>query len=638
MDYHFDWKPVAAEILAIFEDLASEPNMDTDKYKRIVYRSVPGIQGVLSKNQLLQAYRGLKEESPELLPDDPTLESKIQLKPMRTQSGVTPVTVLTKPFPCPGTCIFCPNDIRMPKSYLPDEPGAQRATRNNFDPYLQTYDRLKAFANIGHSTSKIELIILGGTWSVYPEVYQRWFIKRCFEALNDFGEGVDNTHTYEYHGLDEEKLAQIDAIHKHISNVDKKDGTITYNQLIADINRENNQKNKAYEQAEWESLNLEHLRNVDGNCRCVGLVIETRPDNISEEEVIRLRRLGCTKIQIGIQTLQDNVLELNHRGHGVAATARAFELLRYMGFKIHGHWMANLYGSSPEVDVVDYAELFSDDRFKPDELKIYPCSLLESAELVDYYNKGLWQPYSQEELLYVLERVIPETPEYCRLTRIIRDIPSTDIMVGNKNTNLREVAEKNITQRGWKMHDIRSREIKKELLTFDELELKQIHFDTTISHEVFLQFVRKTDNKIAGFLRLSLPINNSEINGDNLMKYNEDSKIETSRTHVYGEEKSDESKEVIRKFAPFYHPFLAQLDGCAMIREVHVYGNVVDIGKSADGQAQHLGLGTQLIEKAKQLTKEGGYNKLAVISAIGTRDYYTKRGFELKELYQIADL
>jgi elongator complex protein 3 len=597
MDYHFDWKPVVAEILSIFEDLAAEPNVDTEKYKKIVYRTVPGIQGVISKNQLLQAYRGLKAESPELLPNDPTLESKIQLKPMRTQSGVTPVTVLTKPFPCPGTCIFCPNDIRMPKSYLPDEPGAQRATRNNFDPYLQTYDRLRAFGNIGHSTSKIELIILGGTWSVYPEVYQRWFIKRCFEALNDFGEGIDNTHTYEYYGLDEEKLAQIDAVHQHISNVDKKDGTITYNQLIADINRENNVKNKAYEQAEWEALNSEHLRNVSGNCRCVGLVIETRPDNISEDEVIRLRKMGCTKIQIGIQTLQDTVLELNHRGHGVAATARAFELLRWMGFKIHGHWMANLYGSNPELDITDYSEMFRDERFRPDELKIYPCSLLESAELVDYYNKGLWKPYSQEELLHVLQEVIPATPEYCRLTRIIRDIPSTDIMVGNKNTNLRETAEKNIVAKGVEMHDIRSREIKKELLKYDELVLKEVRYSTTISEEVFIQFVRKTDNKIAGFLRLSLPLG-----------------------------------------GPKKHPFLAELDDTAMIREVHVYGNVVDIGNKTEGNAQHLGLGTQLIEYAKNLTKEKGFTKLAVISAIGTRDYYSKRGFELKELYQIATI
>lgn len=600
MRYHFDWTPYTVEILAIFQDLAQEKDIDTEKYKKIVYRSIPNFEGVLSKNQLLQAYRGIREKHPELLPNDPELELKIQMKPMRTQSGVTPVTVLTKPFPCPGTCIFCPNDVRMPKSYLPDEPGAQRASRNYFDPYLQTYDRLKAFQNIGHSTAKIELIILGGTWSVYPEAYQKWFIKRCFEAMNDFGEGIDRTSEVHYHGLDEEKLSQIDLIATTIRNADQREGTITYNQLIADINRENNRKNKEVEQAEWEAIEKEHIRNVNNNCRCVGLVIETRPDNISEDEVIRLRRLGCTKVQIGIQTLQDRVLELNKRGHNITATARAFELLRYMGFKIHGHWMANLYGSSPSADVKDYQNLFNDERFCPDELKIYPCSLLETAELMDYYAKGLWKPYSQEELLYVLTETIAATPEYCRLTRIIRDIPSTDIVVGNKNTNLRENAEANLKKDGRKMSDIRSREIKKQDIQYKDLVLKIISYNTSISEEIFLQFVREADNKIAGFLRLSFP----------------------------------------NKIAPkeYKHPFLSELDMCAMIREVHVYGNVVDFGKTEQGKAQHVGLGTQLIEKAKEIAINKGFLKLAVISAIGTRDYYSNRGFKLHNLYQIADL
>ena len=331
----------------------------------------------------------------------------------------------------------------------------------------------------------------------------------------------------------------------------------------------------------------------------MGLVIETRPDNISEEEVIRLRRFGCTKVQIGIQTLQDSVLELNHRGHDVAATAKAFELLRFMGFKIHGHWMANLYGSTPELDVLDYSHLFTDNRFCPDELKIYPCSLLDTAELMDYYNKGLWKPYTGEELLHVLVETIAATPEYCRLTRIIRDIPSTDIVVGNKNTNLRENAEQELNREHRVMLDIRAREIKRETVTFEELDLDTVIYITTVSTEVFLQFVRKTDHKIAGFLRLSLP---NQENG------------------------------------VFRHPFLPELNDCAMIREVHVYGNVVDVGSLNNGHTQHLGLGTQLIRRSKELAREAGFGKLAVISAIGTRGYYAKRGFELQELYQIVEL
>lgn len=584
-------------ILEILKDLDNEKNLDQKKYKQIVYRSIPGVDGVVSKNELLQVYDYLKENFPEKIPADPELRKKITLKPMRTQSGVTPVTVLTKPFPCPGTCIFCPNDIRMPKSYLPDEPGAQRATRNNFDPYLQTYDRLRAIKNIGHSVGKVELIILGGTWSVYPERYQKWFIKRCFQALNDFGEGLDKTGEIEYNGLDEEKMKQVDMIGHVIRN--SKPGEVSYNQLIADINRENNEKYREVEQAEWEALEKEHERNVNSNCRCVGLVIETRPDVISTDEIIRIRRLGCTKVQIGIQSLQDEVLQLNKRGHGIKETEFAFEIMRMAGFKIHGHWMANLYGSNPEADKQDYLKLFKDKYYRPDELKIYPCSLLETAELMDYYADGRWKPYTEEELVDVVSFAIANTPEYCRLTRVIRDIPSTDIVVGNKKTNLREMAERKVDENGWTRSDIRSREIKNRKVTFEEMKLKIEAFETVISKELFLQFVTKEDNKICGFLRLSLP----------------------KATQNNGK-----------------HPFIEELDGCAMIREVHVYGNVVDVGKSEEGKAQHLGLGTILTEKSKEIAKKEGYEKLAVISAIGTRDYYTKRGFVLDKMYQICDL
>jgi elongator complex protein 3 len=602
----FDYTPYTNEILSIFNDLLAEKKLDTTKYKKIVYRKIKGFKDTLSKAQLIEAYNGLKAENHPLLPTAPALPSKIQMKPMRTQSGVTPVTVLTKPFPCPGTCIFCPNDVRMPKSYLPDEPGAQRATRNHFDPYLQTYDRLRALSKIGHSVNKVELIILGGTWSCYPENYQRWFVKRCFEAMNDFGEGIDQTGSLTYHGLDEENLKRMNDQLEFIGHIIRNNGTDgerTYNQIIADINRENNTINKPFEQAEWTSLNQEHIRNVDGNCKCVGLVIETRPDNISEEEVVRLRKLGCTKIQIGIQSTSDTVLEMNKRGHDVDATRRAFWLLRSMGFKIHGHWMANLYGSSPELDKLDYKNLFSELAFRPDELKIYPCSLLESAELMDYYADGRWKPFERDELVSVIVSVMKDTPEYCRLTRVIRDIPSTDIVVGNKSTNLREVAERQADLEQVERREIRSREIKNEVIHSEDLVLDIVQFETTMSSEYFLQYIRKSDRKIAGFLRLQLP------------KYSA------------GQDNSG-----------FKHPFYSELDNCAMIREVHVYGNVVDVGVSEEGRAQHLGLGSKLIEKAKEIANKNGYTQLAVISAIGTREYYSARGFELKELYQIATL
>jgi len=323
-------------------------------------------------------------------------------------------------------------------------------------------------------------------------------------------------------------------------------------------------------------------------------VIETRPDHISEEEVIRVRRLGSTKVQIGFQSLNDKVLDMNKRGHDVAATRRAVKLLRKAGFKIHAHWMPNLYGSSPAEDIADYDKLFGDPDFRPDELKIYPCSLIESAELMQQYQQGTWKPYTHDELLNILVECFKETPEYCRLTRVIRDIPGTDIVDGNKVTNFRQLVDIELKRQGVKSADIRAREIRKKEVTADDLRLDSVEYSSSTSDEIFLQYI--TDERdIAGFLRLSLPYANEA-------------------------------------------PLLDELEGCAMIREVHVYGLSLGIGESADGRAQHLGLGTKLIEKAVEIAQSRGYAKLAVISAIGTREYYRKRGFTDGKLYQIRDI
>src|SRR5258708_21818104 len=294
----------------------------------------------------------------------------------------------------------------MPKSYLSDEPGAQRAEQNGFDPYLQTYSRLLALYKTGHPTDKIEVIILGGTWSFYPESYQLWFVKRIFDALHDFGDGLDNR-------------AEVQALLDEQSGVTARDNGLiqidgiqferTYNQAVQSIYREDLQRARHYadaiaegtrqrslidEFATWAELEAAHRQNEEAECRCVGMVIETRPDHISIEEVLRIRRLGCTKVQIGFQSLADPVLAKNRRGHDVAATRRAVRLLRRAGFKIHAHWVPNLYGSSPEADMADYERLFADPDFCPDELKIYPCSLIASAELMQRYVEGLWRPYT----------------------------------------------------------------------------------------------------------------------------------------------------------------------------------------------------------------------------------------------------
>lgn len=566
---------------------------------------------LFSKDELLKAYHQLAGTHG-LLPKQPHILQALKMKPIRTMSGVTPVTVLTKPFPCPGTCIFCPNDIRMPKSYLADEPGAQRAERNFFDPYLQTYNRLQAFHNIGHSTDKVEIIVLGGTWSYYPEKYQIWFIKECFRALNDFLERderssiIQKYQTMEAEYQRQQKHAPSDDPQKNQAQLHTKiikgvSMDKTYNQVVSElyVAPERVAGFDTYQSASWEELEYQQKLNETARFRNVGLVIETRPDNISPAEVLRIRRLGCTKAQIGFQSLSDSVLRLNKRGHDVAATRRAVNLLRQAGFKIHAHWMANLYGSSVAEDKVDYERLFREGDFKPDELKIYPCSLIESAELMQYYQRGEWRPYTYDELLEVLTFCLQHTPPYCRLTRVIRDIPSTDIVEGNKLTNFRQIAEGSLSQAGLASQDIRAREIRGRQVSLDELQLQEIPYHTSVSQEIFLQYVVKSDltthqpPKIAGFLRLSLP---SQPN------------------------------------------FITELQEAAIIREVHVYGQAVAVGNKEKGKAQHLGLGTKLIERAKTISAEKGFAKLAVISAIGTREYYKQRGFVQHQLYQICEL
>ena len=605
--YNFDAEAHREQLIPLLKVILHAPGrLSSREHQQLMRRHPrPAGEGFYSLANLVDAWRVFAGQDG-LPAFDQALLYKLRRKPVRTLSGVTPLTVLTKPFPCPGTCIFCPNDVRMPKSYLADEPGAQRAEKNAFDPYLQTVTRLQTYHNLGHSTDKIEIIILGGTWSFYPETYQIWFIKRILDALHDFGHGVDRRAEVRA-ALREKSMFTGEPI----SNVTLQGAQMTasYNQTVQEIYAAEMLRSRGLaseiaagmrarspvdEYATWEELEAAQRENETAACRAVGLVIETRPDHISEDEVIRVRRLGCTKVQIGFQSLNDRVLALNKRGHDVAATRRAVKLLRKAGFKIHAHWMPNLYGSSPADDLADFERLFGEPDFRPDELKIYPCSLIESAELMQQYQAGEWRPYQHEELLELLVACFKRTPEYCRLTRVIRDIPGTDIVAGNKVTNFRQLVERELARRGGGSVDIRAREIGVKAVDERELQLDCLRYHTSVGEELFLQYIT-AERDIAGFLRLSLP---------------------------------DDAEA----------PLIDELRGAAMIREVHVYGLALGIGAAQPGRAQHVGLGRRLIDKAAALAAARGYGRLAVISSIGTRAYYRKRGFADGELYQIRDL
>ncbi len=484
--------------------------------------------GYLSKATLLAVYRALVAQGH--WPEEPDLLARLRLKPVRSLSGVTVVTVLTKPYPCPGECVFCPTDVRMPKSYLPEEPGAQRAYQHRFDPYAQVRARLAALEAVGHPTDKIELLILGGTWSAYPRSYQRWFVKRLFDALNE---------------------------------------------------------------REAPDLLTAQRWNEEARHRNVGLVIETRPDHISPKELRRLRELGVTKVQLGVQSLDDRILALNKRGHTVADTRRAFALLRAAGFKIVAHWMPNLLGATPESDREDFARLWQ--GLAPDELKIYPTQLLPNAELYAYWQQGAYRPYTTEELVTLLADLKATVPEYCRINRVVRDIPSTYVVAGNKRTSLRQDVQAEMARRGTHCRCIRCREVRGQPVQHAALRLVDFTYRADHAEEHFLQFVTP-DDRLAGFLRLSLPLPQAPATG------------------------------------------MADLEGAAIIREVHVYGPALPVGDEQPGAAQHRGLGTRLLERAAALARAAGFRRLAVIAAVGTRQYYLRRGFRRGQWYLVRPL
>ncbi len=585
-DRDFDPRPLRAAMLPLLREIADLPPnrvepLTADRLDPLLRRHPKPGGGYFSRSELIAGYRAFAGDSG-LDPDEARFRRRVQRRPVRSQSGVTPLTVLTQPFPCPGQCIFCPNDVRMPKSYLSDEPGAQRAAQNRFDPYLQTWNRLAAFDATGHPVDKIELIVLGGTWSFYPEAYQIRFVERCLEAMSDFGEGVDRR------GECEDSLPDFEAIDAEVDGAAFSKNP--YNQRVSEFLKQSQsgQRVSSAQVSDWGSLATAQARNESAGARCVGLVLETRPDHVSPEEVTRLRRLGATKVQLGVQSLDDEILAANRRGHGVLATRQAFRLLRQAGFKIHAHWMANLNGATPASDLVDFARLFTDPEFRPDELKLYPCSLIETAELMRFWRSGEWRPYTDDELLAVVAGALPNVPRWCRVTRVIRDISSDDIVAGNKRTNFRQIAEAEVARQGGRIREIRAREIRGEDFETDSLRLVETEYAASGAREVFLELVTG-DDRIVAFLRLSLPGERS---------------------------------------------FLAELGSNAIVRELHVYGGAVRIGAEAGPRAQHRGLGTQLLETAAARARAAGYETLSVISAIGTRNYYRRQGFVDGDLYQ----
>lgn len=500
--------------------------------------------------ELWTAYRRLVADK--TIEANPGLERVLRVKDVRTDSGVAPITVLTKPWACPGKCVYCPTEARMPKSYISSEPAAARALSLDFDPYRQVAQRVGALERNGHEAKKIELIIKGGTWSAYPWKYRQWFIKRCFDAANHIGRGKKR-----------------------------------YSTLRASL--------KANEKAGY---------------RIIGLTIETRPDRIIAEEVKRLREIGCTRVELGVQTLSDDVLKLTKRGHTVTDVIRATALLKTAGFKVDYHILPGQPGSTPKRDLKDFRRVFADPDFRPDMVKLYPCVVMKGSELYEWTERGDFKPLEGKRLRDLLIGMKTLVPRYCRISRMIRDFPAKDISSGTKVTNLRDEISREMGKRGLACACLRCREVGHvtELKGTDydlKTRLFEEWYDNAGGREVFLSVEDKERKAVFAFLRLRLPTFS----------------VIPAKAGI----RNPETEKILSSF-----PVLRE---AAIVRELHTYGTALDLKQTRSDAAQHKGYGKMLMLEAEKIAKREGYPKIAVISGIGVREYYKMLGYRLKDTY-----
>lgn len=477
-------------------------------------------------------------------------ESLLRKRAVRTLSGIAPVAVLTKSYPCPGTCAYCPRQEDVPVSYLSNEPAVMRAIRCQYDPYKQVVFRLKALENNGHEPEKIEIIVIGGTWSYLPTRYKYWYVVNCFRAANDYAR------------LRTKKLAstkELDSFRQGINAFYK--------------------QNLSLEKLK-QALTREQKKNKDAKYRIIGLTLETRPDYINEDELLEMRELGCTRVEMGVQALDDQILKLNQRGHGIKEVAIATRLLKEYGFKVTYHIMPALPGSTAAKDLKMFKMLFSDERFQPDQIKFYPTVVTQGSLLYKWYLQGQYKPYSDKVLQNLIVKCKAAVPEYVRIIRLIRDIPGESIVAGNKITNLRQVMQ----QRGVKCNCIRCREVKDGHIVSPRINI--IEYAASGGREFFLSADSADHKVLYGFCRLRI----------------------------------DENSPI----AP------------ALIRELHVYGKLVSVGGAK--KVQHSGLGKLLLARAEEIARAKNLDKMAVISGVGVRGYYQKFGYKLQQSYMVKRL
>jgi len=439
---------------------------------------------------------------------------------------------MAKPFHCPGKCVYCPGSPGAPKSYTIESPAVLRARKCNFEPGRQVEFRLKTLADMGHVEDKVELIIMGGTFLAYPQEYQYQFIKDCYDTLN----GVSSA--------DLEKAKKLNETAEH---------------------------------------------------RCVGLCIETRPDWCGEEEIQRMLEFGTTRVEIGVQTLDDDIHRLTRRGHGVAEVVSATRLLRDYGFKVYYHWMPGLPGSLPEHDLELSRKLFDDEYFRPDGLKLYPTLVVAGSELENWYRDSRYHPYEDEEMIDLLVDIKTLIPKYVRVPRLMRDIPGKFIIAGCRDLALRGSIRKRMNELGIRCKCIRCREYghrSRDGWPIGQPELTRLDYETYGGREIFLSYEDENET-LFGLLRMRVNSESSPLKGE----------------------------------------------GRVRVRELHIFGPEVPLGERQGQAAQHHGLGGKLLREAERIAREEFFvGKLSVLSGVGAREYYRSLGYILEGAYMVKEL
>ncbi len=499
----------------------------------------------------------------------------LRTKPTRSLSGVAVIAVMAKPLACPhGKCITCPGGVDSffgdtPQSYTGKEPATRRAKRNGFDPYLQVFNRLEQYIAAGHEPEKVELIIMGGTFISAPKAYRERFVTDALRAMNDF--------SAKFYRRGELDIACFRDFFELPGD-------------IKDPARESSIRKKvlALRNRAKGKLENEQQKNESSVVRCVGLTIETRPDYGKLEHGNEMLRLGCTRVEIGVQSVYDDSLEKMQRGHTTRDSIESIRTLKDLGFKINIHYMPGLFVSRKN-DLKGMRQLFDDPDYRPDMLKLYPCMVIRGTKLYNMWKKGLYKPLSTRQAAGLIADFKEHVPQYCRIMRVQRDIPSYLISSGVDRTNLRQYIQESIDKKGRRCRCIRCREIGRAKDLKGKMEISAMYYDASGGGEFFISYGNR--DVLAGFCRLRFP-------------------SQSLRKEITGQS--------------------------AIIRELHVYGQAAGIGKKGD--VQHMGIGKLLMQAAESLAKLYLRKKLVVISGIGAREYYRKIGYRKQGPYMIKKL